>query len=147
VPRLRLSLVGRASYGEADLSPVAQVEADPGSPLQPLPSLTVRYLSSDSRAGLEAALSRHARLSFTAGWLVSGGADREAQQVLPLQRGPAGELSLDVDASRQDSLRTQLSASSALFTTGLRATVATLEESWTRALAPSWSLRSAPGWA
>ncbi|HEY3449717.1 MAG TPA: hypothetical protein VGK67_25410 [Myxococcales bacterium] len=144
---VRLFLTERASYGDADLSPVSQAQTDPTAPLQTLPatSITVHYLSSQTGAGLDAALSRHARFSLSAGWLVSGGIDRAAQQALPLQRGPLGELSLSVEATRLDTLQTRLDGSSALFTTGLRATVAGLEESWLRALAPSWSLSLGAG--
>lgn len=143
---VRLFLTERAGYGDADLSPIAQAQADPAAPIQTLPaSITVHYLSSDTRAGLEAELSRRARLSFSAGWLVSGGIDRTAQQSIPLQRGPLGEASLSIAASRLDTLQTRLSGSSVLFTTGLRATVAGLEQSWTRALARSWSVNLGAG--
>ncbi|MGC4121436.1 MAG: hypothetical protein QM765_44040 [Myxococcales bacterium] len=48
-------------------------------------------------------------------------------------------------ASRLDVLQTRLSASSSLFTTGSRSTVASLEESWQRGLTRSWSLRLGAG--
>ena len=143
---VHLYLHAQGSYGDADLSPVAQAATDPAVPIQSLPAVTtIHYLSSQTSAGLDAVLHRHLRLSLSAGWVVSGGIDVVAQQTMPLLRGPLAEVALAVTASRLDVLTTRVLGSSSLFTTGVRASVATAEEDWGRLLSASWTLRLAAG--
>jgi hypothetical protein len=144
-PGVRLFARERAAYGQTDLSPVSQPIIDPKAPLQASPNGPLAYQMTETTAGLEAGLGKHSRLALSGGWLVSGGANAAARVDLPLQRGPLADLSVTADVSRIDSVATQLAATSAMFSTGMRTTVGTAEELWTRSLGWGFGLRLGAG--
>ncbi len=120
--------LGAPGEGEGSGSPPPA----PGQvPLEPVPAVSVRFASSLTTLGVETtALSPRLLLSGSVGWVLSGGLDEEARAVLPFQSGPRLRLDARYDVTRLDGLITTATLTDASFSTGARATVALLEETW-----------------
>src|SRR4029453_14457571 len=80
--------------------------------------------------GLVASLSATLSWLFSAGYVYSGGADVEARQALPLQKGPQGVTGALWSISQNDNLSFLLDASHARFSSGPQATIGTLPTPW-----------------
>ncbi|HEX4620545.1 MAG TPA: hypothetical protein VH208_03170 [Myxococcaceae bacterium] len=112
----------------------------PPSPLQLLPGVQfANYLSSYSILGTSLELAPLWKLDAQASWVVTGGADPNAQLQIPLERGPAAQASLAYALSRLDALSTSVSGVRATFapnlmtktfTPGQVAEMAQATESW-----------------
>jgi hypothetical protein len=147
-----LRLRQRGGYGAVDLSPVsaaAQVAgADPATAAPRLPPGSGFALLQESRtaAEVDSALSQRLRISGSAAWTVSGGADAAARAAMPLSRGPQGRATLEWAATRLDLLRAQLAALETRYSNGRSAAMASLTGEWRTTLSRSadFSLSGGP---
>lgn len=138
---LRLTAEEYATYGTVDLftqlleTPVPGGEGTPPAdvPLEPVPLGAVRFASSLTTLGWETtSLVPRLRLWGTLGYSVGGGLDGEARTSVPLQYGPRLRVDARYSLTRLDGLTTTATATDSSFSTGARATVVQLEETWER---------------
>lgn len=147
---LRLFAEEHATYGTVDLFtqgggvvPGSGVDVDPNGggtsggdtsgdvPLEPVPSGAVHFASSLTTLGGETTwLHPRLRLSGTLGYLVSGGTDGAARLAVPMQWGPRARVDARWALTRLDGLTTTATLTDARFSTGARATVVQLDETW-----------------
>lgn len=129
--RVQLSISESASYGgvsfaassvspgPAAADPTVTPPVSPQLPsFQPFPQPSIiQYMSSSTTLDARLTLRRWAFQAY-AGYQLSGGADKAARAVLPLQTGPLGEVSASYSVSRQDQIVTTLTGSETSFSTG-----------------------------
>ncbi|XXF78066.1 hypothetical protein P2318_34230 [Myxococcaceae bacterium GXIMD 01537] len=131
---LRLLAEQHATYGTVDLfaqAPGLDTPGGEGVPLEPVPAGAVHFASSKTTLGAEATgLHPRLRLSGSVGYLLSGGLDGEARATMPLQRGPRARLDGRWNLSRMDSLTTAATLADSSFSSGARATLVQLDETW-----------------
>jgi len=135
-------------YGTADFSPLAP--ASPAGPgpvvVQPPPAQRfVLIQESNSLAELEMATSRRLRMTASASWIVSGGADFESRESVALGRGPQAHASLQWSATPLDTLRFDAAGSDTKYSNGLRASVANFTVGWRTRLSRSGELAFSAG--
>ncbi|HUM09632.1 MAG TPA: hypothetical protein VLT82_01660 [Myxococcaceae bacterium] len=152
--RWKLFANGRIAYGEYDFSPLTTIVpgAPPGigeptggttaTPTTPSPTLPIpgpgtppaqRVLKVEEYdGGLGFVHTIAPRLSWllSGGYTRRGGATPEAQQALPLQKGPVGATGLQWLLGPLDAWSTLLSASSSSFSTGAHSTLVDLTGTW-----------------
>ena len=80
---------------------------------------TITFGASHTYGGLEVRLGRHVRVTVGAEYLVAGGLDAYAQQVLPLESGPRATARIAYDATRRDTLSASISGQRDEFSTSL----------------------------
>jgi hypothetical protein len=114
--------------------------AGAGGAAQLVPTLgAIGYRSLEGTLGLGASPSKRDRLMATVTAAEEGGATPQDQRWLPLQRRLRGRLGHEWEAGPHDVVATGLEVTAAEFSTGPRAGVAALQETWRRAT--SYSLR------
>ncbi len=127
----RVFLDEQIAYGENSFSWLV-VAAEGGQPLfdrlTQVPPL--RYFSESTALGIDQALSRSLRVSATATYAVSGGADAEARSIVPLQHGPRLALNLAWAIGTRDAFLAGVAASLAYFSTGQRSYIADASAGW-----------------
>lgn len=139
----------RGGYGAVDLSPVSgalQAPAADAGPRLPPGSGFALLQESSTAAEFESAVSQRLRISGSAAWSVSGGADAAARAAMPLSRGPQARTALEWAATRLDLLRAQLAALETRYSNGRSAAVASLTGEWRSTLSRSaeFSLSGGP---
>lgn len=135
-PGLRLTAEEYATYGTVDLF-AQRLDGAPGEapsgevPLEPVPVGEVHFASSLTTLGWETtALHPRVRLWGSLAYEVGGGVDGEARAAVPWQHGPRLRVDARYMLTPLDGLTTSLAASDARFSTGSRAAVAQVEETW-----------------
>jgi hypothetical protein len=109
--RFGLSAEQELSVGTYNFSPLLAAPPDTPPPVDRLPPVqAVQYIGSTSTLGIQYSASGSARLSISGGFIVTGGADEQAQLVLPLQRGPRADVKLAWNQSPRDTLSGQVQA-------------------------------------
>jgi hypothetical protein len=143
----------RGGYGTADLSPVG-LAASSGPPAQGEPAAApgsvartrfVRLQESSSSLELDLLATRRLRLLASAAWNVSGGANAEAMQVLPLSRGPQARAAVEWAATRIDTLRLETAGYDTRYSNGNRVSVASVLAGWRTAIFRGSELALAAG--
>ena len=152
-PRWRFFIEGRGAYGEYDFLPLTTVipqtggtglppdqPTTPGAPPTaptPTPGLGtlpaerfILVVDVNASAGLVATLSPRWGWLFSAGYVYSGGANPQARQVLPLQKGPKGVTGALWSVTPNDNLSFLLEGSDNRFSSGPHATIGTLTTTW-----------------
>ena len=152
-PRWRFFVEGRGAYGEYDFLPLSTVLPQtggtglppaqpslPGSPPTaptPTPGLGtlpaerfILVVDVNASAGLVASLSQRVGWLFSAGYVYSGGANPQAREVLPLQKGPNAITGALWNVTRNDDLSFLLEASDNRFSSGPHATIGTVTTTW-----------------
>lgn len=129
--RTSLSLSEDFGYGTAQVGVLTTPEGAPAGTTEAAAPVLVPMLRSSTQLAFTATLDRHLDLTASAGYLVSGGLGSE---LLPLQRGPAGQLSLRGRLSRLDTLDVALLGSQADFSNGAAVTLLEATETWQRRL-------------
>lgn len=119
-PRVRLSLDEAASYGGVNLATAAPAPGPGGAPprVDAVPALQVVDFVSSSTTLASALSWRRWASSLSVGYQVGGGATAAARGVIPLQKGPSGEVSVARAVTRDDFISTKISASEASFSSG-----------------------------
>jgi len=135
----RLFALEDAAYGTNDFSPLAGTGGAPTSvtgagapvPLSTLPRvLLAQYVLTSTTLGTQAPLGNFFRLGGSAQYVVSGGPDLVSRLDIPLQRGPRADLSLSYAPTRQDSFTTSVEGLHSNFSSGQRAQLLQVSESW-----------------
>ena len=147
--RLTVSLAQTFAIGDQSF---ARLSAERG-PLQPEPAATgglmaspelelvpgptvVRVIAVESSASLRYDLSRRVSMELRPSFGISGGADAAAQQAMPRQRTARFEASIDVRASRRDTLGTKLGLAQISTSNAYDHRIVSLMEIWSRTFAP-----------
>jgi hypothetical protein len=137
---LRLTAEEYATYGTVDLFNQLLETPVPGTggqtppadvPLEPVPQGAVRFASSLTTLGWETtSLAPRLRLWGTLGYALGGGLDDVARLSVPFQHGPRLRVDARYSLTRLDGLTTTATATDSRFSTGARATVVQLDETW-----------------
>jgi hypothetical protein len=157
--RWKLFVNGRFAYGQYDFSPLTTVVpgapgsiGTPGGGTSPTPSTTSPTLpipgpgTPPNQASLDVEelaggagfvhnLSPGLSFLLSGGYARRGGSTSEAQQALPLQKGPMGATGLQGVLGPNDSWTLLASGTSSSFSTGVHATLLDLTGTWSH----SWS--------
>ena len=158
---LRLTAEEYATYGTVDLFTQLLETPVPGTggqtppadvPLEPVPLGAVHFASSLTTLGWETtSIAPRLRVWGTLGYSVGGGLDGEARTSVPLQYGPRLRVDARYNLTRLDGLTTTATATDSSFSTGARATVVQLDETWahrfSRATEGELGLGLAMAWA
>ena len=135
--RTTLSVQTSGTYGTESFSSLAFRASSPSGSPQPerLPE-TARITYAALRAGatVSHAASRRWLLRATFEYLLSGGADEAAREIVPLQLGPHAQFGAEFAPTRKDRFVSALDASQVAFSTGSEAVVLEASEAWRRAL-------------
>lgn len=111
--------------------PTPRPENVPTVTLTPQPTVSsVVTVFSDTQLAFFLKPTALISLTPSAGYSVSGGADRAAQDLIPLGQGPRAQAKLGYSPSRRNTLESQLSVSHTFFTSGRRASVLVAKEGW-----------------
>jgi hypothetical protein len=152
-PRWRFFIEGHGAYGEYDFLPLSTVipqtggtglppdqPSTPGAPPTaptPTPGLGtlpaerfILVVDMNASAGVVATLSPRLGWLASAGYVYSGGANVQARDVLPLQKGPKGITGALWNVTRNDDLNFLLEAQDSRFSSGPHATIGTLTTTW-----------------
>lgn len=145
-PHVRLSLTENAAYGTQSFESLAALPAPgtppptpvgmPGQP-PPLPTAQLTpavrtFLFASSATKLASTVYKRPWTFITSvGYQVSGGADSQAQQVLPFQQGPFADASAGYAASSRDDLVTDVNGAEASFSNGIDDLFINAQERWT----------------
>jgi len=124
------------SYGLNDFSPLVATVGTP-PPLDRLPEVqTVRYVDSRSLVGLDYDISPRLRGSFSAAYMIGGGADETARAFFPLQSGPTLSAALNWLQSPRDTISGTLVASYVDSSNDRSVVLLDLLATWQRILEP-----------
>lgn len=129
--RTSFTLAEELGYGMTQVGVLTTPEGAPVGTMELATPVVVPFLRTSTQATFTATLDRHLLLTANAGYIVSGGL---ASDVLPLQHGPNGQLSLRGQLSRLDTLDLALLGSQADFSTGAAVTLLEATETWQRRL-------------
>src|SRR5205823_10082782 len=133
-------------YGSVDRSPLAP-SVGPGPVQPPAGSRFVAVEELNSSLTVQVPASRRLRIAGFAAWTMTGGADAEARNSLPLTRGPQVRARLDWLATRLDTLGVELAGHDERYSNAerRRVSVATLNATWRRRLSRGTDLLLALG--
>lgn len=133
----RLTLDQSASYGGVSFAAFSTTPSADGTPprLDALPPPTIIQYASSTTTLSSHLTQRRWTLDSSAGYQLGGGADADARKIMPLERGPLGDLTIDRLVSRQDHALTRLFASESAFSSGPEAILAEADLGWRH----SWS--------
>ncbi|HEY6458743.1 MAG TPA: hypothetical protein VIY73_01290 [Polyangiaceae bacterium] len=158
VHRVRLNAQEYASYGDLSfeslsaLTPVVTPTPVPGQPPPvttgqqvPQQAQEIRYASSDTSIG-STALLRRWTIDDHVGYQLQGGVTTAAQEILPFQQGPYGEVRAIDKTGAHDELETLLDASNTTFSLGTEDLLASLEEHWRHKYSPHTETMLGGGW-
>lgn len=127
----RLSLDQTAGYGGMSFASSPLMPGVEGQPrFDVIPTAQVITIMSSVTTLSSHVERRRWALDTTVGYQLSGGANDEARALLPLQRGPFGEVSASFAATRTDHFITKLSASAEWFSSGPESILAEVGEGW-----------------
>ncbi len=90
----------------------------------------VLYFGESTNLGIEQPLSRKLRLTASAGYAISGGADDAARRSVPLQRGPRSGLTLAWLVRPRDTVSAAVRYLGSYFSTGARAYLLEANAAW-----------------
>ena len=161
-PLWRWFFEARTAYGEYDFLPLSTVIPQTGGtglpptqptvpgapPVAPRPTPGVSTLPDqrfvlvidvDASTGVVGGLSPRVSWLLSAGYTYSGGANTEAQALIPLQQGPKAATGVLWSVGPNDNLATLLNGSESNYSSGPEAAVANLTEGWSHV----WSRRIA----
>jgi hypothetical protein len=160
--RVRLRVSENASYGQMSFESLPVLAATLGAPTPtptptgqpppvqtatqvPLTTQSILFASSDTSVGSTLDL-RPWTLIPRAGYLLAGGVNAAAEQVLPLGQGPYLDALADYKLGARNHLQTYLSASETSFSSGTDDLLLEVDERWRHAWSGKTQTMLAAGW-